>query len=159
MSTKSSTPEGKDSALINDSSGEVIFNPQHHSSQHPLYVDNDLEVSPSKNPKGAYDAEGDGPVQKGDNSIIIQGLLSLRQTLQQEIRNVCSEITEICYDIQQRLGRDVAELRSDSENQLSCLKTDLHNLKIKILTITTPDQLKLGLQTYLTHMKALQIKS
>lgn len=42
MSTKSSTPEGKDSALINDSSGEVIFNPQHHSSQHPLYVDNDL---------------------------------------------------------------------------------------------------------------------
>lgn len=92
-------------------------------------------------------------------SIIIQGLLSLRQTLQQEIRNVCSEITEICYDIQQRLGRDVAELRSDSENQLSCLKTDLHNLKIKILTITTPDQLKLGLQTYLTHMKALQIKS
>lgn len=113
-------------------------------------------MSPSKNPKGAYDAEGDGPLQKGDNSIIIQGLLSLRQTLQQEIRNVCSEI---CYDIQQRLGRDVAELRSDSENQLSCLKTDLHNLKIKILTITTPDQLKLGLQTYLTHMKALQIKS
>lgn len=88
MSTKSSTPEGKDSALINDSSGEVIFNPQHHSSQHPLYVDNDLEVSPSKNPKGAYDAEGDGALQKGDNSIIIQGLLSLRQTLQQEIRNV-----------------------------------------------------------------------
>lgn len=63
MSTKSSTPEGKDSALINDSSGEVIFNPQHHFSQHPLYVDNDLEVSPSKNPKGAYDAEGDGPLQ------------------------------------------------------------------------------------------------
>lgn len=64
-------------------------------------------------------------------SIIIQGLLSLRQTLQQEIRNVCSEITEICYhnDIQHRLGRDVAELRSDSENQLSCLKTDLHNFE------------------------------
>lgn len=81
-------------------------------------------MSQSKNPKGAYDAEGDGPLQKGDNSIIIQGLLSLRQTLQQEIRNVCSEITEICYhnDIQHRLGRDVAELRSDSENQLSCLK-------------------------------------
>lgn len=159
MSTKSSTPEGKDSALINDSSGEVIFNPQHHSSQHPLYVNNDLEVSPFKNPKGAYDAEGDGPLDRGDNSIIIQGSLSLRQTLQQEIRNVCSETTEICYDIQHRLGRDVAELRSDLENQLSCLKTDLHNLKIKILTITTPDQLKLGLQTYLTHMKALQIKS
>lgn len=128
MST--TTPEGKDSAPINDSSGEVIFNPQHHSSQHPLYVDNDLEVSPSKNSKGAFDAEGDGPLQKGDNSIIIQELLSLRQTLQQEIRNVCSETTEICYDIQHRLGRDVAELRSDLENQLSCLKkrfTQLEN--------------------------------
>lgn len=41
MSTKSSTPEGKDSAPINDFSGEVIFNPQHHSAQHPSYVDND----------------------------------------------------------------------------------------------------------------------
>lgn len=129
MSTKSSTPEGKDSAPINDSSGEVIFNPQHHSSQHPLYVDNDLEVSPSKNPKGAYDAEGDGPLHKGDNSIIIQELLSLRQTLQQEIRNVCSETTEICYDIQHRLGRDVAELRSDLENQLSCLKNRFTQLE------------------------------
>lgn len=62
-------------------------------------------------------------------SIIIQGLLSLRQTLQQEIRNVCSEITEICYDIQHRLGRDVAELRSDSENQLSCLKNRFTQLE------------------------------
>lgn len=82
-------------------------------------------MSPSKNPKGAYDAEDDGPLQKGDNSIIIQELLSLRQTLQQEIRYVCSETTEICYDIQHGLGRDVAELRSDLENQLSCLKNRL----------------------------------
>lgn len=39
---------------------------------------------------------------------------SLRKT-PQEIRNVCSETTEICYDIQHGLGRDVAELRSDLE--------------------------------------------
>lgn len=40
---------------------------------------------------------------------------SLRKTPQQEIRNVCSETTEICYDIQHGLGRNVAELRSDLE--------------------------------------------
>lgn len=69
MST--STLEGRDSAPVNDSSKVVIFNPQHHSSQHLLYEDNDLEVFLSKHPKGAYDPEGVGPLQKGNNSIII----------------------------------------------------------------------------------------
>lgn len=63
MST--STLEGKDSSKV------VIFNPQHHSSQHLLYEDNDLEVFLSNHPKGAYDPEGDGPLQKGNKSIII----------------------------------------------------------------------------------------
>lgn len=102
MST--STLEGKDSSKV------VIFSPQHHSSQHLLYEDNDLEVFLSKHPKGAYDPKAMVLFKREINQSS-----SLRQTPQQEIRNVCSETTEICYDIQHGLGRDVAELRSDLE--------------------------------------------
>jgi hypothetical protein len=77
-------------------------------------------------------------LKRGDNSVILQELLSMKQffsNLQQDIRNVGSETTEICHEIQNRLGSDLADLRSDFEtlkyrlSQLENQHTDKHNTR------------------------------
>lgn len=116
-----STPEGADSVPTMDSSEEVVFNPQYHSSRKHVLDSPEANLSCSQHLDNECDAEGDVADKKGHDAIL-QELTSLRHTLLREVRNLCSEAIESTFDVRNRLAKDMTDLRSDVENQLS----DLH---------------------------------
>lgn len=115
------TPEGADSVPTMDSSEEVVFNPQYHSSRKHVLDSPEANLSCSQHLDNECDAEGDVAYKKGHDTIL-QELTSLRHTLLREVRNLCSEAIESTFDVRNRLAKDMTDLRSDVENQFS----DLH---------------------------------
>lgn len=133
-----STPESADSVPTMDSSEEVVFNPQYHSSRKHVLDSPEANLSCSQHLDNECDAEGDVAYKKG-NDTILQEPTSLRHTLLFEVRNLCSEAIESTFNVRNRLAKDMTDLRSDVENQLSHYRvTQLETVDIQEIMSTRP---------------------